>query len=150
MTNSTSTLINTNDEAAELVDVKINVKIRLSALWAAAMFCYLYADVLGLFVPGNLEEIIAGEVGGMQINQLFLAASAIIMVPPIIMIFLSLRLKAKANRLANIILGIVYTGVILMTLLMSPSIPYLVYGSLEVVLTALVVWYAWKWPRQVV
>jgi len=65
---------------------------------------------------------------------------------PSVMVFLSLTLKAKANRWANIILGIVYTGVILITLLM-PGVwaYYLFYGSVEVVLTALIVWYAWKW-----
>ncbi|MFX0203758.1 MAG: DUF6326 family protein [Candidatus Hodarchaeota archaeon] len=133
-------------------DMKINlsalvVKIKLSALWVAAMFCYLYADVLVLLVPGILEELVAGEVGGMQITQAFLYASALIMVPPIVMIFLSLTLSYPVNRWANIILGIVYTGIILGMLLMDPSVPYLVYGSVEVVLTALIVWYAWKWSK---
>jgi len=70
------------------------------------------------------------------------------MVPPIVMIFLSLTLKAKVNRWANIIVGIVYTGVALTTILTATSAGYLVYGSVEVVLTALIVWYAWKWPKQ--
>jgi hypothetical protein len=126
-------------------DVKIDVRIKLAALWIAAMFCYLYADVLGLFVPGILEELIAGEVGGMPVNDLFLYSSAFFMVPPIVMVFLPLTLKAKVNRLANIIVGLVYTLVALMTVYAAESPGYLVYGSLEAVLTALVVWYAWKW-----
>ena len=128
--------------------MKINVKWKLSALWAAAMFCYLYADVLAFFAPGILEELIAGEVGGMQITQLFLVGSAIFMLPPIVMIFLSLTLKAKVNRWANIIVGIVYTIIALMTIYSASSAGYLVYGSVEAVLTALIVWYAWKWPKQ--
>ena len=128
--------------------MKINVKWKLSALWAAAMFCYLYADVLAFFAPGILEGLIAGEVGGMQITQLFLVGSAIFMLPPIVMIFLSLTLKAKVNRWANIIVGIVYTIIALMTIYSASSAGYLVYGSVEAVLTALIVWYAWKWPKQ--
>ena len=128
--------------------MKINVKWKLSALWAAAMFCYLYADVLAFFAPGILEELIAGEVGGMQITQLFLVGSAIFMLPPIVMIFLSLTLKAKVNRWANIIVGIVYTIIALMTIYSASSTGYLVYGSVEALLTALIVWYAWKWPKQ--
>jgi len=141
--------MNSNKKTARILeDVKISVKMKLSALWVAAMFCYLYADVLGFFAPGILEELIAGEVGGMQVTQLFLLGSAIFMVPPIVMILLSLTLKAKVNRWANIIVGIVYTGVALTTILTATSAGYFVYGSVEVVLTALIVWYAWKWPKQ--
>ncbi len=69
-------------EASIMEDVKIDVRIKLSVLWVAAMFYNLYADVLAFFAPGILEELIAGEVGGMQITQLFLVGSAIFMVPP--------------------------------------------------------------------
>ena len=122
-------------------DVKIDVRIKLSALWVAAMFCYLYADVLGLFVPGSLEKLIAGEVGGMQINQLFLFASAIFMVPPIVMIFLSLTLQDPVNRWANIIVPIVFLSVNLIGL---PT--YSAYDQFLIIvglgLNALTVWYA--------
>ena len=142
--------MNSNKKAARILeDEKINVRMKLSALWVAAMFCYLYADVLAFFAPGILEDLIAGELEGMQTNStIFLVASAIFMVPPIVMIFLSLTLKAKVNRWANIIVGIVYTGVALITILTATSAGYLVYGSVEAVLTALIVWYAWKWPKQ--
>ena len=33
-----------------LKDGKIDTKIKLSALWVALMFCYTYADILGLIV----------------------------------------------------------------------------------------------------
>ena len=122
-----------------------DVKIKLSALWVAAMFCYLYADVLAFYVPGFTEEIIAGEIGGMQINQLFLVGSALFMVPPIVMIFISVTLNYRVNRWANIIVGIVYTGVILLSLFGTLAANYVVYGIVEVVLTALIVWYAYKW-----
>ena len=143
--------MNSNKKTARILeDVKINVKMKLSALWVAVMFCYLYADVLGFYKPGIIEQIIAGEVAGFQITQVFLLGSAILMAIPSVMVFLSLTLKAKANRWANIILGIVYTGVILITLFMpGPSAYYYIFfGSVEVVLTALIVWYAWKWPKQ--
>ena len=135
--------------ATILEDVKINVKIKLSALWVAVMLCYLYGDVFGLYKPGLIEEIIAGEVAGMQITQVWLLGVVILMVSPSIMVFLSLTLKVKANRWANIILGIVYTGVMLYTMLMPGVWAYYIFlGIVEVALTALIVWYAWKWPKQ--
>jgi hypothetical protein len=67
---------------------------------------------------------------------------------PSVMIFLSLSLKAKANRWANIILGIVYAGIILGTFLMGGAWAYYIfYGTVEIVLTGLIAWYAWKWPK---
>jgi hypothetical protein len=132
-----------------LEDVKINVKIKLSALWATVMFCYLYVDIFGFYKPGLIEEIIAGEVAGMQITQVWLLGFTILMVIPSVMVFLSLTLKAKVNRLANIILGIVYTGVMLITMLLPGAWAYYIFGGIvEVVFTALIVWYAWKWPKQ--
>ena len=141
--------MNTNKKTTEMENVKINVKMKLSALWVAAMFCYLYADVKAFYMPGFIEQIISGDVAGFQITQAFLFGSAIIMVIPAVMVFLSLTLKAKANRRANIILGIIYTGVILMTMLMPGDWAYYyVFAIVEVVFTSLIVWYAWKWPKQ--
>ena len=48
-------------------DVKIDTKVKLSALWVALMFCYTYADILGFYAPGNLEELISGEIVGSSI-----------------------------------------------------------------------------------
>ncbi|MFC1933270.1 DUF6326 family protein [Chloroflexota bacterium] len=131
-------------------DTKINVKIKLSAAWAAVMFLYVYGDFLGLYNPGFIEQLIAGEMLGMQITQVTLLGIAILMAFPSVMVFLSLTLKAKANRWANIILGIVYTAVMLVTGLMAifDGLPFYVFlAILEVALTVLIVRYAWKWPK---
>ena len=144
-------LKNPKKTATILEDPKINVKIKLSALWVTLMFFYLYNDVFTFFQPGIIEEIVAGEVAGFRITQVFLLGAAILMAIPIFMIFLSLTLKAKANRWANIILGIFYTGLVLITqfgILMDTSVNFLFSGIVEVVLTALIVWYALKWPKQ--
>jgi hypothetical protein len=142
---TTTEKMNTNKKTAELEDVKINVKMKISALWVAVMFLYVYADVRGFYETGSIEGLIAGELGGFKINQV----CAIIMAIPSVMVFLSLTLMPKANRWANIILGVIYTVIILLTLLM-PGVwaHYIFVGIVEVVLTALIVWYAWKWPKQ--
>ena len=127
-----------------------DVKIKLAGLWVAAMFCYLYADVLAFFVPGHLAEILTGEIGGIPIDDFFLLASAGIMIPPIVMIFLSLVLKEKTNRRLNTIVGIVYTliGVCMAVMAVIPFSPgYLVYGIVESTLTALIIWNAWTWTK---
>jgi hypothetical protein len=67
---------------------------------------------------------------------------------PSIVVFLSLALKAKANRWANIILGIVHIGILLSTFFVGEiSALYAFYAVLEFLLIVLIVWHAWKWPR---
>jgi hypothetical protein len=129
--------------------VKVNVKLKLSALWIALMFCYTYADILGFYAPGNIEELISGEIAGIQMIQGLLLGSAILMVVPSMMVFLSLVLKAKANRLANIIVGFVYIGVLGSTFFTGRNPAYyLLYATVKAMFLALIVWNAWNWPKR--
>ncbi len=89
-----------------LKDVKINVKMKIAGLWVAVMFMYIYVDFIARFMPGNIEEAIAGKMGPFPVTQVALLAAMILMTIPSVMVFLSLTLKPKANRWANIILGI--------------------------------------------
>jgi len=132
-----------------LEDVKINVKIKLSALWITLMFCYTYADILGFYAPGNLEELISGEIVGIQMTQGLLLGSAILMVVPSVMVFLSLVLKANANRMVNIIVGIAYLGVLGSTFFTGRNPAYyLLFATVKALLLVLILWHAWKWPKR--
>jgi hypothetical protein len=129
-------------------EMKIATGLKLSALWIALMFCYTYADILGFYAPGNIEELISGEIAGIQMTQGLLMGSAILMVIPTVMVFLSLVLKAKANRLVNIIAGFVYLGVLASTFFSGRNPAYyLLFATVKAVLLALIVWFAWKWPK---
>lgn len=132
-----------------LEDVTVNVKIKLSALWVVLMFCYTYADILGFYAPGNIEELISGEIAGIQMTQGMLLGSAILMAVPSVMVFLSLVLGAKANRLVNIIAGIAYLVVLGSTFFTGRNPAYyLFFAVMKAVLLALIVWHAWKWPKK--
>lgn len=131
-----------------LVDMKVHVKIKLSALWAAVMFCYIYGDYLTLFEPGMIEGVIAERMPLGSTNQMNLLVIAIFISIPAVMVFLSLTLKPNVNRWTNIILGVIYIAAVLITFFMDPWAFYIFLGIVEVVLTALIIWYAWNWPRQ--
>jgi uncharacterized membrane protein HdeD (DUF308 family) len=72
------------------------------------------------------------------------------MVTTIFMVILSLTLKDKANRWANIIVGILWVGYDLMFLSSSLASPAyeIVLGIVYLLFSALIVWHAWKWPTQ--
>ena len=137
-----------NEKRGILENVKINVKIRLSALWVTLMLCYIYADILSLFSPGAVEEIIAGKMGPLPVSQGALLSAAILMIIPALMVFLSLILKPEVSRWANIILGVLYTIIGVANLIGEAWAYYIFFGIIEIVLTLLVVFYGWKWPKQ--
>ena len=142
--------MSTNKETVKtLEDVKVNVRIKLSALWVTLMLFYIYADILGFYTPGNIEKVVSGEIGGFQITEGFLFVMAIWMAIPSIMVFLSLTWKANANRWVNIIVGIVSFLALGATFFAGEvSARYTFQAIAEGVLIALIVWQAWKWPTQ--
>ncbi len=132
---------------APLQDFPVNVKLLLAGLWTAVMFCYIYADYFGLFVPGNLQAMLQGRMGPLgAVTQGVLLGTSLMLALPAVMIFLSLALRPVLNRRLNIACGVLYTLIILVT--MWSWYFYIFYGIIEVALTGLVVWYAWTWPRQ--
>lgn len=136
--------------SAILEDPKINIKIKLAGLWASVMFIFIYVDYFGLYIPGFMQKVIEGEVGhtGFEINQTFLLLVILLMIIPSLMIFLCLVLKAKVNRLVNIIAGIFKIVIVAGAMIGETWIYYLAGSIVELVLLGLIVWYAWKWPTQ--
>ena len=45
-----------------LEDIKVNVKLKLAALWTSFMFLYIYVDYFALYMPGKIEDILKGRV----------------------------------------------------------------------------------------
>ena len=131
-----------------LEDVKVNIRVKLSALWITLMLFYIYADILGFYTPGNIESVVSGEIGGVQISEGFLFVMAIWMAIPSVMVFLSLTLKANVNRWVNILVGIVSIFALGATFFAGEfSTRYTFQAILEGVLMVSIIWRAWTWPR---
>lgn len=131
-----------------LEDIKLNVKLKLAALWASFMFLYIYVDYFHLYMPGSVEDILAGKMFVFDITQVSLLIGLVSVTIPALMIFLSVALSAKVNRWVNIIIAAVYVPYTLVNLVGEAWI-HMVFGAVvEVVLLLIVIWYAWKWPKQ--
>ena len=132
--------------ATRLEDVKTPVRLKIAAAWTAVMFCYIYADYFGLYVPHQLTRMLAGNMPGLgPVSQGGLLFTSAMMAIPSVMIFLSVALRPGFNRWLNLVLGPLYTLIILLT--MWNWAFYVAYGVIEVVLTSLITWYAWTWPQ---
>ncbi|WP_458071663.1 DUF6326 family protein [Rhodanobacter sp. BL-MT-08] len=131
-----------------LEDFRVPVKVTLSALWTAVMFCYVYGDYFGLYVPGQLQGMLAGKMGPLgPTTQGVLLGTSIMLAIPGLMVFLSLALKPVLSRWTNIAMGALYTLIMLATMPGAWTF-YIFFGAVEVILTSLVMWHAWRWPRQ--
>ncbi|WP_259367982.1 DUF6326 family protein [Colwellia sp. BRX8-9] len=126
-------------------DFQINVKLKISALWIAVMFCYVYGDYIQIYVPGILAK--AMEVKATTETQFQFFAVALLMVLPSVMIFFTLVVKPKINRWLNIILSTLYIIMLIATNLTETWGFYLFLTTIEVLISVVIVWYAWNWPR---
>ena len=124
--------------------VHIGVRSKLSALWATEMFLYVYADVLSFYRPGQIDEIRDGKMGPFEVSQAVLLAASVVVIIPSFMIFLSLILPSRINRWTNITAGVLFTLVNISNVLGETWVYYWVFGILEILITLLIVRYAWN------
>lgn len=131
-----------------LEDPKINVRLKLAALWTAVSLCYLYGDYFELYTPGKVESLQNGE--NVLNSPLTLFLASVIMVIPPLMIVLSLVLKPKASRWLNILVGGLFTAMMILIAIGSlvPWFAFYVFlAAVESLLTFLAVRTAWNWPK---
>ena len=129
-----------------------DIRVRLSVLWLFATLNYIYADVFFCIdVLGSGK----GGPGVLHFSPLAWLGIAILMEIPMAMVLLSRILNPRANRWANIVAGIIETAAVLLTSFIFPifhltgtSSYYLFFGTIEVACTSLIVWYAWRWPKE--
>jgi len=100
-----------------LEDFKINIKIKLAALWTSVTFLYIYGDYFELYVPKKLSGIIDGNSNLDSPINLFLAS--LLLVIPSLMICLSILLKPAVNKWLNIVFGVFFTAIMLLIAFVS-------------------------------
>nr|WP_232291859.1 DUF6326 family protein [Frankia sp. QA3] len=141
-------MMRTRQPTTTLEDQPIPVRAKLAAAWTSFMFLYAYVDILNFFTPGVVEDILDGKVFEFDLSQTFSTAALTLVAIPILMVVLSMTLPARATRITNLIVASLYVPVTAFNAV-GESWPYF-YGLgilLELVLLALIVRYAWTWPR---
>lgn len=131
-----------------LSDPKVPVRAKLAALWTSVMFCYVYGDYFELYRPGKLQQMLGGEMALGPVTQGLLVGTAILMAIPALMIVLTFILPANVGRWLNIGVALFYAGVMTLILVNGAWLFYLLFAVIEIVLTLVVAWSAWRWPRQ--
>ncbi len=134
--------------ATHLEDFKINIRIKLSALWTSVMFCYIYGDYFELYVPQKVQELLKGQ--NMLDTPIKLFIVTFILTVPALMIFLSLMLSAKLTKWLNIGIGIfftIFTFLIGISSISEWRMFYVFLSILESIITLIIIWQAWTWKK---
>jgi hypothetical protein len=133
--------------SAGLEPAPVNVRVKLSLLWTATMFCYLYGDYFELYVPGKLREMMDGRLAFGPATQGALLGTSALLIVPALMVPLSLLLSPRTCRIANIVLGAFY-ALVMVAAVQGAWYFYKLFGAVEIALTLSIAWQAWRWPRR--
>jgi len=121
-------------------------KLRISVLWLIMGAGFSGAMILQMFVPGFINNIIAGEMGGMVLIVMSLFWIVILS-----MAFLTLILKNNTNRYTNAILGLFFTIFMIYDISSSLSVQEFSGTNLlqvfGIIFAFLIFGHAWKWPK---
>ena len=131
-------------------DPKVNIKLKLALSWVALMFLYIYNDILSLYQPGHVADLAEGHSQGMIFTQPILFGAALLMALPGLMVLLSAMLPARANRPANLAMGIFHILVLFGTQFIGEEAVWYYWRFYEVLELIILLWIirmAWKWPQ---
>jgi hypothetical protein len=127
---------------------QLPVQAKLAATWTSFMFLYVYVDILGLYMPGVIDDILAGIVWEFDISQAWATGALTLVAIPILMVMLSMTLPARANRTTNLVVASAYTLISVGNAMGEPWTYFFALAvGLEVILLAAILRLAWTWPR---
>lgn len=134
-----------------LEDRRMPVQAKLAAAWASLMFLVIYVDYYALYKPGVLDELLAGTVHEFDIGPTFVALGLTLIAIPSLMILLSTILRARANRITNLVVATLYIPVMIYNVAGESWNYAYFYGlsiGVEVLILAFIVRSAWTWPHR--
>ncbi len=135
------------DRTAAHHDHPIDTRLKISALWTAMLFIFAYVDLFSLYRPDVRADIEAGKAFVFDINQTFLFFATLYIIIPSLMIYLTLVMRPRLNRIINIVVAALYAITIAGGAVGEWG--YYILGSvIEALLLAVVVHNAWTWPER--
>jgi hypothetical protein len=127
-------------------------KLRISVLWIFMAVCQLAGLALLMFAPGVIHALMAGQLWGVNTHsaevQIWIASCTL---APMAMAYLTLVLKPAVSRWASGVLGAVAAASGFFALIGQPSGTSAgadFAGIVAILVALLIVWHAWKGPRE--
>ncbi len=127
-------------------DRPIDARLKIAALWTATMLIFAYVDLFSLYRADVRADLEAGKIAAFEIGQPFLFFTTLYVIVPAVMIYLTLVLRRRVNRIVNIVLAAFYVLTIAAGVIGEWN--YYILGSVvEVGLLVALARHAWTWPE---
>jgi len=125
---------------------QIEVKLRILTLWIFVFFNFIFRDIHEFGRPGMIQELATGVVNGVQITDFLLLIGGIMIEVPLLMLPLTMLLKPRVNRIANLWIGTLMIPLMIISydLLDPDDIFFLIF---EISALSMIIWYAWLWSN---
>lgn len=121
-------------------------RAKLSSLWAFVFLNMIFRDLHEFGRAGFIEEIMTGVVNGVQITDGLMLIGRIMIAIPLLMIPLIQFLNFKANRLANLVMGVLQI-VSVIGVNRAPDLDDIFFAVIELVALLLILRSAWNWKE---
>jgi hypothetical protein len=110
------------------------------------LFIFSYVDLFPLYRPDFRADLENGKISGFDVNQTFLFFTTLYIIIPSLMVYLTLVMPRRLNRIVNITAAGLYGLTIVGSAVGAWN--YFILGSLiEAILLGVVVHHSWTWPE---
>jgi hypothetical protein len=134
----------TQESIANQAATPVDVRIRLAGLWATTMLIFAYVDLFSLFRPDFRAALDQGKVFVFDVGEPFLLGATIYVIIPSLMIYLSLVMPRRLNRIVNISLAALYAVTIVGGAIGEWNY-YILGSAVEALLLITVIRHSWSW-----
>jgi hypothetical protein len=135
-------------ERPSLVEHKVDTKLIIMSAWIAVMCLYIYCDIYSLYRPGQIDSMMKGKMGFLDVSQMSLFWAGVLMAIPSLMIFISPLATARVCRIINLLISPIYFLVNIGNLVAETWGYYYLLGLLELGMVIIIFIIALRWPRQ--
>ena len=123
-----------------------DVKLSILILWIFVFFNMVFRDLHEFGRAGVIQELTEGVVDGVQITDFLLLIGGIMMEVPLLMLPLTVLLKHRISRLANLCIGTLMIPLMISSYdLLDPDDIF--FLAFEVLALLMIIWYAWRWSN---
>ena len=133
-------------------NLQLDTKFKLAALWLTIFLLFVYGDILSMWIPDRLNNLLNGSLGHGKTSPSKLLNISFFITIYACMPLVNMFLKAKVSRIVNIVVAILLIGVwtlILTQFSFGPMWKFYIYLAIvEVLLAIVVIIIAFKWPKE--
>jgi len=124
----------------------LDKRAKLTSLWVFVFLNMIFRDLHELGRPGFLEEMLAGVVNGIPVTDGLMLIGGIMIAAPLLLIPLIQFLNSKANRLANLVVGVLQI-VSTIWVNQAPDLDNVFFAVIEITALLLILRLAWNWKE---